>query len=335
MKGRYIVAATIKDIAQRTGLSLGTISKYLNGGKVREKNRLQIEKAIKELDFHINELARGLKTSQSKTIGIIIPLLDNYFCMNLMSYAEKYLSAFGYSVIVCNYREDPEVEKEKISLLTQRQVDGFIIVPSGETVDEIRDLCGRLPVVLVDRLLPDVECDAVVINNAEISFQVVETLIKRGHRRIAIICGPKRMTTARERLDGYLTAFSKYRLEADRQFIRFSDYYLESGYRICGELLDLPLPPTAIFATNYDITLGVIRRVNEAGLRIPEDLSLIGFDNLPFFQVLTSEFSIVTQPMEEMGEKAAQLLVDRLNGRSAAARVISLKAELVMKHSVS
>ncbi|MTT32339.1 substrate-binding domain-containing protein [Terrilactibacillus sp. BCM23-1] len=326
----------MKDIAKYTGLSLGTISKYINGGKVREKNRKLIDKAIRELDFKVNEMARGLKTNESKTIGIIIPSMKNYFCTHLMSYTEMYLSKFGYSVIICNYREDPKVEREKINLLMKKQVDGLIVVPSGETISEIQEIIlKKIPVVLVDRILPDMQCDAVVVNNFDISKKVVETLVERGHKRIAIICGPKKVSTAKERLNGFLEMHKKYHLEVDEKLIKFGDYYMHSGFMLCKDLLSLENRPSAIFVTNYDMTLGVIQAINEANIKIPSDISVVGFDNLPIFKVIKPSLSIVSQPMKELGDYVAKLVIDRLNDPTIPTKVIKLEAEFIMKDSIS
>lgn len=330
------MAATIKDIARQTGLSIGTISKFLNGGRVREKNRRLIERAVDELNFHVNEMARGLKTNRSKTIGMIIPSLDNYFCTHLMAYAEKYLSEYGYSVLVCNYRDDPQVEAEKIALLVNKQVDGLIIVPSGKAAAEINGLLQRgIPVVLADRLLPNVNCDAVVVNNFKIAGEAVDVFIHKGHRRVAIICGPKDVITAQERLNGYLSVHKKYGFLVDKHFIKFGDYYMDSGYRLCLELLNLTPAPTALFVTNYDMTLGAIRAVNERGLKVPEDISIIGFDDLPVFQAVKPHYSVARQPMEALGRTCARRILERLEGERPSPQVVTLEAKLLLKESVS
>ncbi|GGG05868.1 LacI family DNA-binding transcriptional regulator [Paenibacillus abyssi] len=330
------MAGTIKDIAKHTGLSLGTISKFINGGRVREANRDKIERAIKELDFHVNEIARGLKTSKSKTIGIIIPSMENFFCTSLISRVEKHLSKHGYSGIICDYQEDPQMEKEKLVFLINKMVDGIIIVPSGDTQKEIQQVLDRgIPVVTVDRILPDIACDSVVVDNFKISGEAVEYFVGQDHRRIAIICGPRNISTAEERLNGYLAVHEKFRLTVDPDLIQFGDYYMQSGYELCRRLLDLPEPPTAIFATNYDITLGVISALNERNIRIPEQLSLIGFDNLNLSKVIKPALSLVVQPMDQLADATTKLMLERLEGTlQGIPQLVKFEAELVIKDSV-
>ncbi|WKB35746.1 substrate-binding domain-containing protein [Terrilactibacillus sp. S3-3] len=239
-------------------------------------------------------------------------------------------------MIVCNYREDPRVEAEKVAFLVNKQVDGLIIVPSGESAAEINGLLQRgIPVVLVDRLLPNVSCDAVVVNNSKIAGEAVDVFVQKGHRRIAIICGPKGVITAQERLEGYLSVHKRYGLPVDERFIKFGDYYMDSGYRLCRELLNLAPAPTALFVTNYDMTLGVIRAINEEGLTVPNDISIIGFDDLPVFQAVKPHYSVIAQPMRALGETCARRILERLKGEWTSPQVVTLEAKLLLKESVS
>ncbi|HEY5584765.1 MAG TPA: LacI family DNA-binding transcriptional regulator [Ruminiclostridium sp.] len=331
------MASTIKDVAKLTGLSIGTISKVINGGAVLEINRILIEKAIKELDFKVNETARSLKTNRSKTIGIILPSLENYFCTSVVAYVEQYLSKHGYGTIICNYREDPEVEKEKLNFLVNKMVDGVVIIPSGKVKDEIINILNRdVPVVLIDRLIKGINCDAVLVDNFNASYNAVEQLITRGHKRTAIICGPKDVYTSDERLKGYLAVHENYNLEVDNNLIKFGDYYLKSGYDLCLQLIEMENPPTSIFVTNYDMTLGVITALNEKNIKLSEEISVIGFDNIGMSKIVKPSLSIVIQPMEQIGEAVAHLILKRIKGdKTNYPNVTRLKAELVMKDSVS
>lgn len=331
------MTSTIKDVARNTGLSIGTISKFINGGIVLDRNKVIIEKAISELDFKVNEMARGLKTNKSKTIGIILPSLENFFCTSIVAYVEQYLSKYGYSTIICNYREDPEVEKEKLKFFLNKMVDGIVIIPSGKVKTEIVDALNRgTPVVIIDRLLKGIICDAVLVDNFNASYNAVEQLIIRGHKRIAIICGPENVYTSDERLKGYMPVYENYNMEVDLNLVKFGDYYLKSGYDLCLQLIEMENPPTAIFVTNYDMTLGVITAMNEKNINVPKEFSLIGFDNIGMSKIVKPALSIVIQPMEQMGEAVANLMLKRLEGDNTNfPSIIRLKAELVIKDSVS
>lgn len=331
------MGATIKDVAEYTGLSVGTISKYINGGTVKEKNRIIIERAINDLKFSVNEIARNLKTSKTKTIGIIIPSLENLFCTSLISYVEESLSKKGYSTIICNYREDTNLEKEKLKLMLNKMVDGIIIIPSVKIKDALIDVINRgIPVVLIDRLVKDVNCDTIVVDNFNASYIAVEHLIIKGHKRTAIICGPDNVYTAKERLRGYLAVYEDYNIEVDHNLIRFGDYYTQSGYKLCKELIEMKEPPTAIFVTNYAMTLGLIMALNEKNIKVPDEISIIGFDNLLISKIVKPSLTIIIQPMKQLGEAAANIMLKRLqDDKDDFPSLIRLKGELLIKDSVA
>ena len=183
------MGATMKDIARVTGLGLATISSYLNGGNVREKNRIKIEAAIDELDFEVNEVARGLKTNRTKTIGIIIPELNNIFCAEIITEVEDVLRNHGYATMICDCRTDAAREAEAVEFLFRRRVDGLILMPSGKSGKHLeRFLHVGKPVVLIDRNLEDVPCDSVLVDNRGAAQAAVERLFFFGFRRTASIC---------------------------------------------------------------------------------------------------------------------------------------------------
>ena len=245
------MAATIKDVAKYTGLSIATVSKYINGGRVLEKNKVLIDEAIRVLDFKINEMARGLKTNRSMTAGILIPSLENIFFTSIVSNVENILLQNGYSSIVCDYRENPELEKEKLDFLISKMVDGIIMVPHGSNSAYIQQVVEKgIPVVFIDRHLKDVHCDVVLADNINASYDAIEQLIVRGHKRIGIICGPKNIFTTEERLKGYIRAHEDYAVDIDKKLVLFGNYDVESGYRMLNRLMDVKKPPTAIFVTN-------------------------------------------------------------------------------------
>lgn len=330
------IGATIKDVAKYTGLSVATISKYINGGNVREENKHKIEEAIRILDFRVNELARGLKTNRTKTIGILIPSLENIFFTSIISNVENILLQHRYSTIVCDYRESLELEKAKLNFLIDKMVDGMIVVPHGGDAAYIQEVLDRnIPCVLIDRILKDVECDVVLSDNLNAAYNAVELLIVSGHRRIGIIGGPQDIYTTQERVKGYMRVHKDYALHIDTSLIKYGNYDLESGYRLLKELMAMDNPPSGIFVTNYEMTLGAIMAINEQDIAIPDQLSIIGFDNIQMAQIVKPALSIVVQPMQEIGETAAKLLLKRLQGDySGFPAMYRLKTELMIKESV-
>ena len=198
------MGATMKDIAKRTGLGLATISSYLNGGNVREKNRIKIEEAIEELHFEVNEVARGLKTNRTRTIGIVIPELNNIFFAEIITEAEDILRSHGYATMICDCRSDAEREKEAVEFLYHRRVDGLIVMPTGSSDPGFaRYIRAGKPIVMIDRKMQDMSCDCILVDNEGAARDAVKRLVKAGHRKIGMIAGPEDIYTAKERLKLY------------------------------------------------------------------------------------------------------------------------------------
>lgn len=331
-----LIASTIKDVAKYTGLSIATISKFINGGNVREENKKRIEEAIKALDFKVNEMARGLKTNKTATIGILIPSLENIFITSIVSRVESILLEYGYSTIICDYRTNRELENQKFDFLMSKSVDGIILVP--QSIDEIKikeALEKDIPVILIDRSIKGVDCDVVLVDNLNAAYNAVEHLITRGHRRVGIICGPQNIYTAQERLKGYLRVHEDYQLEIDDTLVRYGDYEIQSGMELMNYFLDMKNPPSAVFVTNYEMTLGAVMALNSRNVTVPDDLSLIGFDNIQLANVVKPRLSIVVQPMQQIGEFAANLLLRRMRGDSNGfPAMLRLKTEIMEGDSI-
>lgn len=326
----------MKDVAKYTGLSVATISKYINGGNVLENNKKLIDEAIEVLNFRVNEMARGLKTNRSKTIGILIPNLEKVFCTSIVSNVENILIRHGYSTVICDYKEDIKLEKEKLEFLVNKMVEGLIIMPLGGDESIIKEAIDEgIKVVLIDRDLKDIECDVVLVDNLNSSYDAVEELITRGHKRIGIISGPKDVYTAEERLKGYRRVHEDYSMTIDEKLIKYGDYNVDSGYELLNEFLKMKQPPTAVFITNYEMTLGAIMAINENNVVVPEQLSIIGYDNLQMAKIVKPSLSIVVQPMKVIGETAAEVLLRRLsNDVSNFPQRYRLKTEILIQQSV-
>ena len=301
-----------------------------------ERNRETIAQAISDLGFHVNEIARGLKTSRTMTVGVLIPDLENVFCTSIVAHIENTLQRAGYSSLICDYREDVALEREKLEFLAKKSVDGFIYMPLGNQEDIVARLLERsLPVILIDRPLPGLACDTVLVDNLNAAYGAIEHLINHGHRRIGIIAGPPGIYTAQERLKGYRRVHEDFDLPIADDLILEGDYSLESGYRLMGQLLQRADPPTAVFVTNYEMTLGAIMALNESPIRVPDELSIIGFDNQQLARIVKPALTIVVQPIQAIGEAAATLLMKRLRDDRTGFPVIQrLKTSLVLGDSV-
>lgn len=332
------MASTIKDIAKYTGLGLATISSYLNGGNVREENRLKIEAAIQELDFEVNEVARGLKTKRTKIIGVVIPELNNNFCAEIITVMEDALRIHGYATIVCDCRTDIELEKKAVEFLHRKRVDGIINMPVNSDGSHLSTFSSsNKPIVLIDRKISGVDCDYVLIDNITAVKNAVWKLIENGHSKIGIIGGPEDIYTAQERMLGYKLALMEAGIIPEERLIEHSDYTINGGVR-CIEKLVSNNDMTAVIAANYEMTMGAVIGINQMGIKIPEELSLIGFDNTEFARACRPRLTIVTQPMKEIGLKVAQLILKRLSDNDKSVeqenQVVKLQTEIMEGSSI-
>lgn len=329
----------MKDIARLTGLGLATISSYFNGGNVREKNRVKIEKAIEELHYEVNEVARGLKTNATKTIGVVIPELNNIFCAEIITGMEDILRSHGYATIVCDCRTDKKLEQEAVEFLIRRRVDGIINMPVDETGAHLKRFqkTGK-PIVLIDRKIQEIPCDSVLVDNKKAAEDAMQLFIEKGHRKIGIIGGPEGIFTAEERLEGYYTALKKAGISIKNSLVYRGDYTIQGGVRGLEQLVRENPDMTAVFVTNYEMTMGAMIGVNELGIQIPEQLSMIGFDNLQFARACRPKLTIVSQPTDRIAKEIARIILEHLEKkeeRSEEPFMEKLQTEIMEGKSVS
>ncbi len=315
--------STIKDIAKETGLGLATISKYLNGGNVRPENKILLEKAVKKLNFQVNEFARGLKTNKSKMIGIVIPELSNLFTTTIIAEIEDILRKNCYGVMVMDYRSDEKIEKEVVDFLLSRKIDGVVYMPISDRVENAKKLIdNQVPVVFIDRKVLGISADFVGVDNITAGKKATELLLDNNHKDIAIIAGPKDLKTTCDRLEGYKLAMKNFNLSVKEENIALSGYNIEDGYKSMKAILEKNSEVTAVFATNYEMTLGAIMAINEKGVKIPDDISFVGFDNIELSRVISPKITIVSQPIMEIARKSANLLLERLKNEGVSSQII-------------
>jgi LacI family transcriptional regulator len=328
--------STIKDVAKLAEVSIGTVSRFLNGYKIKEDNRLRIEEAIKRLDFKSNPMARGLRTNKTLTVGVMIPRITDIFCTQVIEGIEEYLNPLGYGIVICSANDSLEQQTEKLSYMKEKMVDGLIMMPVSSYELEVDDLVERgIPIVLIDRLVKGYEFDAVICDNINGAYSAVEMMINKGHRKIGIISGPDEIFTAQERLTGYVRAFNDYNIEMNPDYIVHSPYTKDGGIQAINQLLDLPDPPTAIFTTNYPITVNSLKVIMERGLTLGEAISLCGYDQTELFQMFHPPLSVVVQPSREIGVSAAEILLKRMcEDNSRFPHIQRLKTQLIKTESV-
>ena len=323
--------ATIKDVAKLAGVSISTVSKYLNGGNIRPENLEPIRSAIAALDYRANPFARGLKANRSRSIGILLPTMAAPFFGTVVTALDKVLREHGYHSVISCYGSNHGLERDYLSFLLSTGIDGLVYLPEDLSADEFYELLAQrpVPVVQVDRMIQGVAADAVLVNNTETVYTAVSRLLGKGHRRIAIITGPKSVFTAKERLIGYLRALSDHDIPYDDALVCSGDLVFSTGYNGFSQLMKEPSPPTAIVCTNYDITLGVITAAQERGIRLPDQIDLFGFDSVEVCSLMTPSLPVAQQPESEIGHTAAQYLLDRLNGYEGDARQSRLENRLL------
>ncbi len=330
------IMSTIKDVAKLSNVSIGTVSRYINGHKIKEANRLKIEQAIEQLNFTFNPIARGLRTNKTYTIGVLIPRITDIFCTQVIEGIEDILNPLNYGLVICSANDSLKQQIEKMNYLKNKHVDGIIIMPvtsSELQIDEIID--EGIPVVLIDRLVKDCELDAVVCDNVNGAYSAVEMIINRGHKKIGIISGPTEIYTAQERLTGYLRALTDYNIEINNDYIVYSEYSKHGGVDAFQQLLNLEERPTAIFTTNYPITVNSMKTMMEKGLQIGKDISICGYDQTELFQMFNPPVSVVVQPCKDIGIQAAEILLKRMKGDfSNFPQIQRLKTQLIETKSV-
>lgn len=325
--------ATIKDVARLAGVSMSTVSKYINGGNVRAENVDAIRSAIEALDYRVNPFARSLKTQRSRSIGILLPEITAPFFGSVVAALDRTFREFGYHTLISCYSSSHGLERDNLNYLISNGIDGLIYAPEDLTAEEYYELTANcnIPMVQMDRMIRGVVSDTVLVNNADASYNAVTRLIQRGHRRIAIITGPKSVYSAKERLVGYLRALSDHGILYDDSLVISDLYEFATGYRAIDTLLQLHDPPTAIFATNYDFTIGLVTAAREQGLHIPEQLDIFGFDCVEICTTMNPPLPVVHQPENEIGRIAATYLVERLNGYTGEPRHTQLQCRIVEK----
>jgi DNA-binding LacI/PurR family transcriptional regulator len=323
--------ATIQDVADRADVSIATVSRVLNRtGTVDAELAERVRAAMGELQYRPSGAARTLAGRLSTIIGLLVIDMQNPFYMELIRGVEDVAQQNGYLVVLCNSAEDPRKEQQYIEVLRAEPVAGAIVVPTSDRKPVIRRFVERgIPVVSVDRRVLDQSADTVLIDNVAAAREAVTHLIENGYRRVGLITGPDGATTARERSEGYRQALRAARIETDSRLERSGPYSEESARRLAGELLDLDPPIDALFTGNNRLTMGAIQVFHERGLRIPEDVALACFDEVPWAHPGAMSLTSVIQPAYELGSTAAARLIHRLQHGGPLAR-----QEIVLAHQL-
>ena len=327
---------TIQEVAKRAGVSLGTVSRVLNGQKtVGPEIRARVERAICDLGYRPNALAQNMRRGHSRAVGIMLREFTLPVLAGFIKAVQQVLRSAGYSLILAGSDDQREREIELLDALSSRRIDGLILTTSSEADEELleRQEALQIPVVLLDRTVP-ANCDALLIDHRTVVCRAVEYLLSLGHRRIALLTGSESVRPAAERVLGYRDAFAQAGVELDPDLIRTRSFTTEFGYRETLVLLSRRPPPTAFIAGGIAMLPGVLRAVRERGLRVPDDVSVIGSCDSDLAELGTPPISVLRWDYVRLGRVAAELLLERLEGdRNGPPRRITVEAELIIRGS--
>lgn len=327
----------MREVAERAGVSVTTVSHVINNTRtVSPETRLRVQEAMQTLGYQPNVLARSLRRGITHTIGIILPDSANPYFAEVVRGIEDSSFEQGYSVILCNSDNDLDKEHHYTNVLVEKQVDGIIFVAAGLSAENIQTLQDRgIPLVLVDRFVPDVQVDNVLADNQQGGWLATRHLIELDHRAIACIAGPGGVRPSRERIDGYRQALESAEINFNPGWIVEGDFQYESGYIGAMKLFDQHPLPTAIFACNDLMAIGAYRFAHENNLRVPEQLSIIGFDDVRLAAYTNPPLTTIRQSKHKMGSRAATLLLERIANRDLEARQEVLDTQLVIRGSTA
>jgi LacI family transcriptional regulator len=306
--------ANIQEVAKRAGVSISTVSRVVNGNvRVNPEIARRVEQAIADLHYQPSNAARTLQKNRSQIIGLLLSDIDNPFFTTLIKGVEDVAQSNGYSVILCNSDENPARERQYVSVLCSERVAGAIVMPTSENPRIVKlFLENHIPVVTVDRRIAGQQVDAILSDNILGAHQGVSHLVANGYRRIGLITGPATSTTGRERLEGYRQALRDASIPLDSSLERFGDFKEGSGYTLTSELLDLRPAIDALFVANNPMMLGTLKIIYERQLRVPDDIALVSFDELPWVTLGSISLTTVTQSVYEMGNTAALRLFQHM-----------------------
>ena len=327
---------TISDVAKRAGVSPVTVSRVINNtGNVRVTTREKVEHAIEELGYVPSVMARSLRSKRTRTLALIVSDVTNPFWTTVARGVEDAARSRDYSVFLCNTDENPVKQQRYLDVVAAQRVDGVIIAPYDSDAQNLAKLRQRnIPTVIVDRRIEGWDVDSVYSDSLSGAKALVQHLIGLGHRRIAMLSGPANTSTAADRVAGYCMALAEAEISIDSRLIKQGEYRITSGEELTHQILEEGLNPTAVFAANNAIAIGVIQALGERGLRIPQDIALVCFDDLPSVSCLFPFLTVVLQPAYDMGVNAAQLLLSRLDSEaSLQPRHVVLPTRLVVRHS--
>ena len=328
--------ATIRDVAKRAGVAPITVSRFINNpGQCSPETRACVEAAIAEFGFVPNRIANALRSKRTNTLALVLTDITNPFFTTIARGVEDIASGTGYTVIFCNTDESVSKEKMYLQMLLEKRVDGILLVPALNGLDSTALIKKQnIPMVVLDRRLPELMTDVVRCDSEGGAYELTQLLLSLGHREIAILNGPKGVSTSEDRLAGYRRALTEAGIPINPKREYYGAFNQESGFEMTQKALAEAQKPTALFATNNFIACGVLKALHELELRVPEDIAVVGFDDLPSALVTFPFLTVAAQPAYEMGRRAIEILLKKLDGESSDQyQEVVLPVEIVIRQS--
>jgi len=328
---------TIKDVAKHVGVSTATVSHVINKTRfVSDEIKERVLQAIRDLNYQPNAIARSLVKRKTHTIGIIISDILNPFYTAIVRGIEDVTYKSGYSIMLCNTDENVEKEILYIQVLMEKRIDGLVLSTAFQ--DGVHPLLSQLkgiPLVSIVRKMKGFNPDAVFGDNVGGAYQAIEHFIQLVHRRIGIISGPLGLSSGAERLEGYKKALESHRIPIQEDWIKTGDFKKESGYFLTKKLLEEKVPPTALLVVNNQMTIGALNALKELGIRVPEDLSLISFDDMEWCSFINPPLTTVEQSPYLMGKTAGEMLLQKINHKRSQPKKVVILSHLIIRNSTA
>jgi DNA-binding LacI/PurR family transcriptional regulator len=326
---------TIYDVAKQAGVSISTVSRVINNtGRISEKTRKKVLQVMEELHYQPSIVASALTGKRTRTIGLIIPDVANPFFSEIARKVEDRGRELGFNVLMCNTDNNPDTEEMYLSLLQQKSVDGIIIGTTTKNYTALNQLLQEnFPLALIAQDIPELAINVVRVDDFLGGYQAVSHLVSLGHEKIAIMLGNLSRTSDKYRLQAYRQVMEENGLRYEENWIVYTDYSMKDGKRAALELLQSSPKPTAVFACFDSLAIGVYQAAKELGLNIPNDLSIVGFDNTILSTIVDPPLTTVAQPIDEMGRQVVDLLIDEIEGNNSTKQRIILPPELIIRHS--
>ncbi|MBB5323509.1 LacI family repressor for deo operon, udp, cdd, tsx, nupC, and nupG [Anoxybacillus tepidamans] len=305
---------TISDVAKLANVSTATVSRVLsNSGNVKKETTEKVLEAIQKLNYQPNILARQLRKLETKTILVVVPDITNTFFSKILRGIEHVAIENDYEVLLGDTGNNVERERVYLDILRQKKADGMILLTARLESHLLEEIASEFPVVLACEYLEGSTIPTVSIDNVSSARKATEYLINLGHRRIGFISGPLNVILSRDRLKGFRQAMAQHNIPIESFLVQEGDFSFESGYNMMMKFLALDQPPTAVFAANDEMAIGAIKAIKSKGLRVPDDISVVGFDDIQFASIYEPALTTISQPMFEIGKKAMELLIKLIN----------------------